>query len=224
MSDAIVLVGATGLVGGAVVQQAEARGDDRIVALARRGNPAAADPSRSIVAPTGAWPAIIADLTPAGLICALGTTWRKAGRSQDGFRSVDQHLVIDCARAAHNAGARRMIVVSAAGADAGSRNFYLSVKGEVEDTLKTIGFTRLDILRPGLLRGSRGADRRVKERLAIAVAPIFDRLLHGRMRAMRSIPGATVARAILALSREAGEGVFIHDNDAILARADTLAD
>ncbi|WP_239805584.1 NAD(P)H-binding protein [Croceicoccus hydrothermalis] len=224
MSEPFVLVGATGLVGGSVLQQAEARGDARIVALSRRGIPAAADPSRGIVAPPDAWPAIIADAKPAGLICALGTTWRKAGRSQERFRSVDQHLVLNCARAAHDAGARRMIVVSAVGADARSRNFYISVKGEVEDTLKTIGFARLDILRPGLLRGSRGGDRRVKERLAIAFAPVFDRLLHGRMRAMRSICGETVARAILALSQAAGEGVFIHDNDAIRACADTLAD
>ena len=86
------------------------------------------------------------------LACALGTTWKKAGKSETDFRAVDQHLVLACARAAKDAGMRQMIAVSSVGADAMAKNFYLKVKGETEQGLGRIGLQRLDILRPGLLR------------------------------------------------------------------------
>ena len=93
---------------------------------------------------------------------------------------------------------------------------YLSVKGETEDALGKLGFRRLDILRPGLLRGHR-QERRPLERLAQIFAPILDFLvLHGKYRCYRSISAAKVAQAIMALSHEKARGRFVHDYDAML--------
>src|SRR3982751_4961884 len=62
---------------------------------------------------------------------ALGTTIKVAG-SETAFRAVDFDLVVAIARAAHRAGATRLGVVSALGADATSLVFYNRVKGEME--------------------------------------------------------------------------------------------
>ena len=94
---------------------------------------------------------------------------RQAG-SQAAFRAVDFDMVVAFARAAAAAGARRMVTVSSVGADPGSANFYLRIKGEMEAALEALGFERLDIFQPGLLRGPRGGDRRPGERIAIALA------------------------------------------------------
>ena len=51
-------------------------------------------------------------------------------------------------------------------------------------------------------------------------APLTDALMHGSLRRYRSIPGETVARAIVALAAADGSGVQIHENDAIRALAD----
>jgi len=149
------------------------------------------------------------------LVCALGTTWKQAGRDKAAFRAVDQELVLACARAAKAAGARQMIVVSSVGADPRSNNFYLAVKGEVEAQLARLGFSRLDVVRPGLLRGPREGERRIGERAAILASPVVDLLLHGQYRKYRSIKAERVAQAIIGLTQKKMPGRFVLDHDAI---------
>lgn len=86
---------------------------------------------------------------------ALGTTIKVAG-SQQAFRAVDHDAVLAVARAAQAAGATRLGLVSAMGADAASRFFYNRVKGEVEHAVAQMGFATLVIARPSLLVGDRG--------------------------------------------------------------------
>ena len=213
----ICLVGATGLIGWQMIEQAVGRSDVRIMAIARRevALPRGAR-MELVVCEPGGWADVIAKSRAQVLVCALGTTWRKAGKEEAAFRAVDFDLVLSCARAARAAGIQHMIVVSSVGADAGSRGFYLRVKGEVEAALGKLGFRRLDILRPGLLRGPRGDDRRFGERLAIAFSPLFDLLLLGKRRQYRSIKSTSVALAIMALAKQKAGGRFVHDNDAML--------
>jgi uncharacterized protein YbjT (DUF2867 family) len=93
--------------------------------------------------------------------CALGTTMKQAG-SRAAFRRVDHDYPLDVARLTRAAGARHFALVSALGADAGSRVFYNRVKGEVERELARIGFPGVTIARPSLLLGDR-AERRLGE-------------------------------------------------------------
>ena len=215
MSDAL-LVGATGMVGGAVIAQA---GDRSLTILVRRELGGMRDQDALLVAPPERWADIIAVERPPVLISCLGTTIRAAG-SQAAFRAVDHDLIVSAAKGARLAGTRQMIVVSSVGASAKSRNFYLKTKGETEDALRTLGFERLDILRPGLLTGARAGPKRLGEGIAIAAAPLADAMLHGSLRRYRSIAGTTVARAIVALAGIAQPGVRIHENDAMRRLAD----
>lgn len=212
----MVLIGATGLVGMTLIAEARNFTAVRLTALSRREAPLP-DGARMemIIADPSNWPGAIADMKPDVLACALGTTWRKAGKDEQAFRAVDYGLVLQCAKAAAHAGTRQFVTVSSVGADPNSKSFYLRTKGELEEAVKKLDFARVDILRPGLLRGHREADRRVGERVAIAAAPVTDLLLHGKYRAFRSIKADDVARAMLALASEKAEGRFIHDNDAI---------
>ena len=214
----IVLVGATGLIGGEVIAQAASRHDVRLTAVARRplDGPASVN---AIVAPPAEWPRAIADTAAEVVVIALGTTWRASGRDEAAFRAVDEKLVLTSAAAARAAGATRCIAISSVGASAASGNFYLRVKGEVEAALAELGFARLDLLRPRLLRGARGGERRVGERLAIGLSPLTDALLHGPLRRYRSVEAATVARAALALASETAPGRFVYEHDAILLAA-----
>ena len=87
---------------------------------------------------------------------ALGTTIKVAG-SQQAFRAVDLDAVVNVARAAFDAGATRLGVVSAMGADARSTVFYNRVKGEMEQAVRAIGYDRVVIVRPSMLAGDREA-------------------------------------------------------------------
>ena len=108
-----------------------------------------------------------------------------------------------------------MVSVSSVGADPASRIAYLALKGTVEADLAALGFARLDIVRPGLLRGERGPDRRTGERIGIALSPLVNPLLVGRLRRYRAIDAALVAAAIASLCERKEEGRFVYFNDSI---------
>ncbi|KHK92010.1 nucleoside-diphosphate sugar epimerase [Novosphingobium malaysiense] len=211
----ICLVGATGLVGSALMAEAVGRDDVRIIAVGRReaSLPEGARMEMLIGEPID-WPQLIAAARADVLVCALGTTMKTAG-SQEAFRAVDHDLVRFCAEAARAAGIKHMIVVSSVGAAGASKNFYLSVKGETEDALGKLGFRRLDILQPGLLRGHR-RERRPLEKAGQILAPVADLLvLHGKYRRFRSVSARKLARAIFALAHEKAAGRFVHDYDSM---------
>lgn len=216
----IALVGATGLVGREVIEACTGRSDLRLTAIARREVrlPEGARMELLVADPAG-WNLAIAAARPQVFVCALGTTWRAAGKDEGAFRAVDETLVLACARAAKAAGATHAVVVSSVGADPASRNFYLRVKGEVEAALGKIGFARLDIVRPGLLKGARGGPLRIGERLGMIASPLADAVLHGPYRRYRSIHADIVAAAILGLAQEKAAGRFNHEHDALLRAA-----
>lgn len=229
-STRVLLAGATGLVGGLVLRDllADAGFRGMVVAPVRRAL-AVEDPR--LLAPVCDFETASEDgqlaaamraaqaLPLDAFVCCLGTTLRAAG-SREAFIAVDRELALRLAQLAHGLGARHAVIVSSVGASRQSGNFYLRVKGEVEDAMARVGFTRLDILQPGLLIGPR-ATRRPAEALAQALAPLVDPLLPGRLRAYRSLPAAEVARAIVALLAESpadGEATHTHDAIRVLAR------
>jgi len=203
----LLLVGATGLIGTAVIAATAARPDVRLAALSRRevALPAGAR-LEMLVADPADWPAAIARARPDTLVIAIGTTIATVGGDRQAFRAVDHDLVLDVARAARAAGTRQVILVSSVGADPAARNFYLSVKGDTEAAVNKLGFSRFDILRPGLLRGRRSGPARAAERIGQIVALLIDPLLRGGLARFRSVHARDIAAAILALAGQAGRG------------------
>jgi len=205
-----LLIGGTGLVGRLTADRLLARGAE-VHAWLRRTAGRSAPGWREHVVPPDEWPALVRTIGGDVAISALGTTARSAG-SDEAYRAVDLDMVVAFARAAGESGVRHMIAVSSVGADADSRLFYPRLKGEMEAALAGLAFDRLDVVRPGLLRGERGADRRLKERIAILVSPAVNLLLRGRLDRYAAIDAAIVAEAIAALAQEAAPGRFVHHN------------
>ena len=101
----IALVGATGLIGMSLIRLAVNRPDIRIIAISRRE--VALPPGARmevLVADPENWGDAIAAAHADTLVCALGTTWKKAGKDEAAFRAVDQDLVLACGKAAKAAG------------------------------------------------------------------------------------------------------------------------
>lgn len=210
----VVLVGATGLIGRAVMAEAVGRPDIHLVAVARREVPLPKGARMEmLLSDTEHWPDAIAAGRPHTVVIALGTTIRAVGGDRQAFRAVDHDLVLECAAAAKAAGARQLIVVSSVGARFSAKNFYLSVKGEVEDKLAKLHFDRLDIIRPGLLRGKREGAPRPAERIGMILSPLADILMQGSLRRYRSARASDVARVILKLAGTKQRGRFVHQHD-----------
>lgn len=204
----VLIAGGTGLVGNAVIEASNTTKIE-LVSVGRR---ATGKLSWEIVTALEAIPTLP---TAKVAICTLGSTQRKAG-SREAFRAVDYTAVMKFAAAAQLAGAEHFIVVTAVGATARSSVFYSRVKGEVERDLSALGFTRLDIVRPGLLLGDRSESRPVESFLQ-AIAPLTDGLMRGSWRKYRSVSAESLARYLLALTAPSGPGIFIHHHGEITA-------
>jgi uncharacterized protein YbjT (DUF2867 family) len=168
----VVVAGATGLVGQELLRQLDQRGDVAVTAMVRR--PGALGSFRGRVRE---WVVDFEDpagLDPLGreipcqvLLCALGTTLRKAGSPQ-AFRRVDLDYPVAIFRRLRDLETRPTVgVVSAAGAGH-PRGLYLTTKAEMERRLLDTGLPAV-IARPSLLMGDR-AEFRLGERLALALA------------------------------------------------------
>ena len=99
------------------------------------------------------------------IFCALGTTIKQAG-SRENFEKVDLTYPLEVAKWGKNSGVKRFILISAPGADANSRAFYLQIKGRAQEQIEKLGFESLQIVHPPLIRGKR-EHFRLGESLAI---------------------------------------------------------
>jgi uncharacterized protein YbjT (DUF2867 family) len=216
MSGSVILVaGCTGLVGSAALQQL--LGDERasrVIALVRRPLPLQHPKLVQRVA-AGDLLTGLRDEHVDGVVCALGTTIRNVGGDRAKFIHVDKDLVVGLARWAKAHGAQRFAVVSAIGADAGSRIFYNRVKGEMERDVEAIGLHATHILHPSILTGPR-QEKRAGERIGIVVAKAIAPLLPHRYRPM---PHDVLARAAVNAAIAGAGGVHRHTYDAILGLA-----
>lgn len=205
-----LLAGATGLVGRALlVRLLAADRRQRVVVLARKPLPVtvARDPRLTVL--VGDMAALTGE---AGAIddvyIALGTTIKVAG-SEAAFRAVDHDLVVAIARRARAAGARRLAVVSALGADRRSRVFYNRVKGEMEDAVAALGYASVVIARPSLLLGDRAALGQPTRRGEVLAARVLGPLLPLVPARVRPIAAETVAAALIAGVEAATPGTTV---------------
>jgi uncharacterized protein YbjT (DUF2867 family) len=145
------------------------------------------------------------------VICALGTTIKKAG-SQAAFRKVDYSYPILFAERALKAGAKHFLLVSSSGANADSRIFYTRVKGELEIELQKLGYPALSIFRPSLLLGHR-AEFRLGEIVSKVILSPISFLIP---KSVRPIQAKQVAASMVRSARADLAGVKIVRNQDML--------
>ncbi len=139
---------------------------------------------------------------------ALGTTIKVAG-SQAAFRAVDFDAVVDTARAARAAGARRIAVVSALGADAKSAVFYNRVKGEMQHAVAQLGYESVLFAQPSLLVGDREALGQAARPGEVWATRLLRPVMGLVPASVRPIEARTVALALLNAMAAAPPGVGV---------------
>ena len=213
-----LLAGASGLVGGYVLEGLlDAPDFSRVYAVTRR--PLGREHARlaNRIVQFDKLEAQLQGVACHVAFCCLGTTIREAG-SNEAFRQVDVDYVLAFARAARAAGAQRFVVVSAAGADARSRVFYLRTKGEMEQGLAELGFQGVDVMQPGPLFGWRRQVRPL-ELVAAVLMPLVNPFLLGSQAAKRGISARDVAAAMLGAARSGRRGMYRYTYPAMRALA-----
>jgi len=209
----LLLVGATGAVGQAVLRQALAeKRITRIVAPTRRpleagfaGNPRLLNPVIDFarLPEEAVWWKVDA------VVCTLGTTIKVAG-SQAAFAAVDRDLPIAFARLAREAGATRYALNSSLGASARG-SFYLRTKAEAEQGIIDLGFASTTIVRPSLIDTER-QDARLGEQAGLLFARVLRPLIPRRYRA---VSPEVIAAALLRGVLDGRPGTTAVESDAL---------
>jgi uncharacterized protein YbjT (DUF2867 family) len=204
-----LLAGATGLVGRALLSLL--LGSEhyrRVHVLLRRAGPELESSPKLQIHNVDFSQLPAAFPTADDMFITLGTTIKVAG-SEAAFRQVDFDFVVNTARAARAAGATRLALVSALGADAKSRVFYNRVKGEMEVAIAQLGYESVVIAQPSLLLGDRaalGQAARISETWAARLLGPLSWILP---KAVRPIQASVVASALMTATLTATPGLRV---------------
>ena len=138
-------------------------------------------------------------LEDADVFASLGTTIKIAG-SKENQRKIDVDYTVNFSKLCEGK-VRSFNVVSAIGANSKSKNFYNSLKGELEDKLKVMNLGVLRIFQPSLLISKRD-DKRFLEQMFMKVAPIFQLVLKGKAKKYSPIEVSVLGREIVRFAIE----------------------
>lgn len=204
-----IIVGGSGLIGGYLIDMLlECGAYSQIIAIGRKRLPFQHPVLRQIVTSLDELDSLVLDVQVDHAFCCLGTTMGKAG-SKEAFYRVDYQYVYNFARLAKRHGASLFSMVSAVGADASSLFYYNRVKGQIENAVSELGFSRVQIFRPSLLLGER-SETRPGEDLAKWADKLLRPLMPDRYKAIHA---RKVAKAIQqeALSSRAYSGIITNE-------------
>ncbi len=199
-----LVLGATGLVGRAVVDQlADAEHISKVITLTRRPAEHSSSKIHNHVVEFDHLEDYASLFRADVLFSCLGSTRKQAG-SIAAQRTVDLEYQYTAAQLAANQGVRHYLLVSASGADCTSNNPYLRMKGELEQRIQILPFQRISIFQPSLLLGHR-TDFRLGEKLGSWVLPVLCSI--PGLRRFRPIAGEQVAAKMVQVSRQPGKSL-----------------
>jgi uncharacterized protein YbjT (DUF2867 family) len=204
-----LLAGASGLAGAALLRLLLREADfARVLALSRRPLPLEHPRLANRILVFDELERSLKGLQCTDAFCALGAAGGPQA-SEARLREVDLGLVLAFARAAQAAGASRLVVISAAGADRKAPQAFQRVKGEMEEALRALAFPALHILQPGVVFGSRRGDG-VGATLRLGLLSVASPLLRRSTSGLGAWSGEQLATAMLALSRSQRRGAFAY--------------
>jgi uncharacterized protein YbjT (DUF2867 family) len=160
---AAMILGGTGQVGGAAVEELLAIPECREVVMVTRRPIVSRPRVRNVVLDTGAadfaerTAALARDVLcqgPASAVSCVGVGSGSARWSEEELQRLEVGVVGAFARGCHDAGIAQFCLLSAVGSTARSRFRYVRVMGMKEDIVRNIGFTCLAIFRPGIIVGN----------------------------------------------------------------------
>jgi uncharacterized protein YbjT (DUF2867 family) len=146
------------------------------------------------------------------IFCCIGTTRKKVKGNKTEYRKVDYDIPIITARLGVQHGFSQFLLVSAIGAHPAAANFYLQLKGCVEEDITALPFESIHIFRPSILLGKRN-EFRLGESIGKVIMQAVSFLLIGAWRKYKPMPATDVAKAMVAAANEEIAGVHMYEYD-----------
>ena len=146
----------------------------------------------------------------------IGTT-KKNSPDKNEYKRVELEVPKQIAQIAKSNSVNSFVFISSGYADPKSSGDYLRFKGEVEEELKRLNFSKLGIMRPSFLLGDR-KEKRIGEKIGIFVFKLLSPLFLGPLKKMKPIHSATVAKAMITITQnKVSKTIFESDEIADLS-------
>mgnify|MGYP000633677268 FL=1 len=146
----------------------------------------------------------------------IGTT-KKNSPDKNEYKRVELEVPKQVAQIAKSNSVNSFVFISSGYADPKSSGDYLRFKGEVEEELKRLNFSKLGIMRPSFLLGDR-KEKRIGEKIGIFVFKLLSPLFLGPLKKMKPIHSATVAKAMITITQnKVSKTIFESDEIADLS-------
>ena len=192
-----LLFGASGLVGGHLLNELIKENYYSKIKIFVRSEPKISDPKIEIIRTDfNNLQNHIDDIKGDDCFLCIGTT-KQNSPDKNEYRKVELEMPKEIAQIAKSNSINSFVFISSGYADPKSSGDYLKFKGQVEEELKRLNFTKLGIMRPSFLMGNR-KEKRIGEKIGILVFKLLSPLLLGPLKKMKPINSEIVAKAMVA--------------------------
>ena len=199
MKKTAIILGATGLTGGIILQKLIRDDNYKSIKLFSRskidglpnkvvqfiGNLLEIDQFKS-------------DFTSDEVYCCVGTTTKKTPDKKR-YKQIDYGIPVTAAKLSKDNNIPTFLVISAMGANKKSSVFYNKTKGEMEYDVLQQNIKNTFILRPSLIGGDRG-EYRMLEKIGLVVFKLIQPLFIGKLKQYKIINAETIAIAMIKLA------------------------
>jgi uncharacterized protein YbjT (DUF2867 family) len=203
----VLMLGATGAVGGHALQALQTMPVKQITSLGRRKVTGAVkdlvQQHLVDVMDASSYKALLPGHDAA--ICTLGVG-EPSKVSFEAFVALDKDAVLSFARACKASGLRHFELLASVGIDANSRSRYLRTKGELVEALKSLSFERLSIFMPSMILTPTNRYG-LSQAVLLKTWPLVTPVLQGPLRQYRGIAVETLGKAMAANLFKPGQGV-----------------
>tara|TARA_B100000929_G_scaffold6867_1_gene5825 strand:+ start:13 stop:672 length:660 start_codon:yes stop_codon:yes gene_type:complete len=146
------------------------------------------------------------------VFASIGTTQSKVKGNKESYRKIDFDIIYNIAKACKENNVENFSFVSSSGANIKSNNFYLNLKGEIENSILNLNLSSTSIFRPSLLLGKR-KEKRYGEKIAQLIMPFLSFLMPSKY---KPIKAALVAKSMVNISKSIQPGFKIYHYKEII--------
>ena len=209
----VTLFGATGLIGGYLLKFLLKDSDIHLINLVgRKPFHLQHDKINNIVIDFEDFSSILNSVSGSEIVfVSIGTTMSKVNGDKQKYKSVDFDIIFNIAKACKQKNVRQLIYVSSLGANSNSSNFYLRLKGEIDEAIAELNLNSTSVFRPSVLLGKRN-ESRPGEKILQFVMPLLDFIIPSDSKAIKA---EDVAKSMLNNSKNYKSGFHMFQYNQI---------
>ena len=207
-----LLFGSSGLIGGHLLNNLIQNNDYNKIKIFVRSVPEIKDSKIEIIkADFNNLKNHIEDIKGDDCFFCIGTT-KQNSPDKNEYKRIERDMPVEIAEIAKANSVNSFVYVSSGFADPKNSGAYFRYKGEVEEELKKLNFTKLGIMRPSFLLGNR-KEKRFGEKIGIFLFKLLSPLFLGPLKKMKPIHSEKVANAMIKIANENVQQSIFESNE-----------